>query len=350
MVDWYTENGCKAKIWKGINSDMLSIIVPVYNVIDCLEECLDSITGQTYSDLEIILVDDGSTDGSGEVCDRAAGTDDRIRVIHQDNKGLSGARNTGLKHIHGDWVAFADSDDILDPAMFETMLSRADQYSADLVVCGVCSFSREKEPMKTGCLKASEKNRICSEKEYWYCYEKGGSMICDVVWNKIYRRPLVEGILFPEGKYCEDVFVMHKIIARSDRICMIPECFYKYRLRSSSIMHKKYDLKHLAAVEALLQRSRFFEGRAMYGQERIMLRSAMYHLTDGYEKIDLREKDNKAGFSQLYSRCRKQCLLALKYGTDTRYLSSLLPFLAGPHVYRSFHSCRNMLRKMIRKG
>lgn len=324
------------------NQTMLSVIIPVYNVSGYLEECLESVRNQTLSDLEIILVDDGSTDGSGLICDRAAEKDSRIKVIHQENKGLSGARNTGLQNIHGEWVAFADSDDVLDPSMYETMLSRANAFSADLVVCGLHVFSDEKELKKhERTYRVSEKDRICNEKEYWSDYD----MTRDVVWNKLYRRPLLEGICFPEGKYCEDVFVMHRIISRCGRICMIPECFYRYRLRSGSIMQSKHAVIYLDSAEGLLQRSDFFEKRDMYVLQRNMLRAAMYNLSKGCTRMERQDKEDRLRYAGLSFQCRKHCLGAMRHGTDIRFLCSLLPFLAGPRLHRAAFLLREMLKK-----
>ena len=172
---------------------MLSIVVPVYNVKEYLEECLLSILNQSFTDLEIILIDDGSTDGSSDICDMYAEKDSRIKVVHQPNKGLSGARNTGLKHVHGEWVAFVDSDDFLDRQMFETMISESETNMADLVVCGVQSFYLEADKkVVEGRMQAAEKTTVYDEKAYWNIYDIKGSMICDVVWNKLYRRSLLE--------------------------------------------------------------------------------------------------------------------------------------------------------------
>ena len=116
---------------------MISIIVPVYNVESYLRKCLDSILAQTYRDLEILVVDDGSTDGSGAICDEYAGKDDRIKVFHTENKGLSCARNLGLDSANGDWIGFVDSDDWIELDMYEVLLRKAEKTGADVVECGV---------------------------------------------------------------------------------------------------------------------------------------------------------------------------------------------------------------------
>ena len=325
---------------------MLSIVVPVYNVKEYLDECLLSILNQTFTDLEIILVDDGSTDGSSSICDSYAEKDRRIRVIHQPNKGLSGARNTGLQHIHGEWAAFVDSDDFLEPHMYERMLREAEKSKADLVVCGVQTFYIEDGKKKVkGQLPATDIFSVCDEKEYWIIYDQKGSMTCDVVWNKLYRRNLLEGIEFPEGKYCEDVFVMHHILSKCGRICMLPDCFYWYRLRADSIMHEKFSTRHLAVVEALLLRSEYFRQRSMKVQQRIVLRSAVYHLANAYGKLDWKEK----GSREYYSVLRRQCIqegLSMMPGADLKFYFSFVPFLLGQKTYMALLKMRNKVKKL----
>lgn len=325
---------------------MLSIIVPVYNVKEYLDECILSIINQTFTDLEIILIDDGSTDGSSDICDSYAEKDKRIRVIHQPNKGLSGARNTGLQQIHGEWIAFVDSDDFLDHHMYETMILESEKSMADLVVCGVQTFYTEAgNKVIKGRLPAADISSVCDEKEYWIIYDQKGSMTCDVVWNKIYRRSLLEGIEFPEGKYCEDVFVMHHILSKCGGICMMPDCFYWYRLRDDSIMHEKFSTRHLAVVEALLLRSEYFKHRSMIVQQRIMLRSAVYHLATAYDKMDWKEK----GSREYYSELRRQCIqsgLNILSRADLKFFFSFVPFLLGQKTYMALLKIRNKAKSL----
>ena len=329
---------------------MLSVIVPVYNVKEYLDECLLSIINQTFTDLEIILVDDGSTDGSSDICDSYAEKDKRITVIHQANKGLSGARNTGLQHVHGDWIAFVDSDDFLNHHMYETMFLEAGKTGADLVVCGEQTFYTEagKKVIK-GRLPATDISMVCDEKEYWIIYDQKGSMTCDVVWNKLYRSPLLEGIEFPEGKYCEDVFVMHHILSKCGRICMVPDCFYWYRLRTDSIMHEKFSTRHLAVVEALLLRSEYLSQRSMAVQQRIMLRSAIYNLATAYEKMDWKEKGSREYYSDLRRQCIRDGLRVLS-GADKKFLFSFVPFLLGQKTYMALLKTRNKVKSLKGRG
>ncbi len=212
-----------------------SVIIPVYNVLPYLREALDSIINQTYKNLEVLVVDDGSTDGSGEVCDEYR-SDPRVIVIHQENKGLSGARNTGLDRMTGEYVAFLDSDDAFMPEMVEKMLKALSHTEAQIAICKyiVCSTSK---PMKMenafneSLLFSTEQiissanalNIMIHGKTGWY------------VWNKIYHRSTWNGVHFPEGDNYEDMRVMCQVIGHCNEIVAMSDTLVFYRKRAGSI-------------------------------------------------------------------------------------------------------------------
>ena len=214
---------------------MISVIVPVYNVEPYLRKCLDSIINQTYRDLEILVVDDGSTDGSGKICDEYVKQDERIQVFHTENKGLSPARNLGLDKATGDWIGFVDSDDWIEPDMYESLLKRAEETGADVVECGYCSdymtvsircIAFQGTASGAEALEALIRNEILTQ-----------------VWNKIWSHHLFTGIRFPEGRSFEDVATTYKLI-QDAMITGIPGNFYHWRQRKSSISHS-HDQKNL---------------------------------------------------------------------------------------------------------
>lgn len=228
---------------------MISVIVPVYNVKDYLAECLDNIINQSYTDWEAILVDDGSTDHSGEICESYTKKDNRFRVIHQENQGLSAARNTGLAHMHGDYLTFLDSDDYLLPFALEHMLSLAKKHEADMVVCPF--------------LRLEEDNRIYPYKnhspingtEVFVGNDKMASYIgmnkqTNTVCGKLYARELFQSIRFPVGKITEDVFVTYQIIHEAKRIVINEEPQYVYRNRAGSIMTRVYSIQRYDILES----------------------------------------------------------------------------------------------------
>ena len=217
------------------DSSLISIIVPVYNVRAYLAEALDSVLLQSYRNLEIIVIDDGSTDGSGEICDEYAARDARIVVVHQENRGLSGARNVGLDRMTGEALAFLDPDDAYQTTYVEEMLSAMVREDADLIISQYTVHStvgrlagqgnKRPEPSleqgsydRIGALQALAENRInCS------------------VWNKLYRRELWQEIRFPEGHVYEDVDVTYKILNQCRTVFVLNRPVYLHRKRPGSI-------------------------------------------------------------------------------------------------------------------
>ena len=210
---------------------MISVIIPVYNVAAFLERCLDSVLAQEAI-REILLVDDGSTDGSGGICDRYAQTDPRITVIHKENGGLSSARNAGLDRARGEYVAFLDSDDYLEPGTYGILLGAALEHQCDLVCAGRYDLD-EATGLKTPGL-CPEKEEVISGRELAsriFTWQNVDS----AAWDKLYRRSLFDGIRYPEGKICEDVPVTYRLALRAKGIAMVPRCLYDYCHRPNSI-------------------------------------------------------------------------------------------------------------------
>ena len=215
---------------------LVSVIVPVYNVLPYLREALDSVINQTYRNLEILIVDDGSTDGSGEVCDEYL-SDPRVIVIHQENKGLSGARNTGLDRMAGEYVAFLDSDDAFMPEMIERMVNAIIQNKVDMAVCGFFTCQTEKA-MNTSGIRKTE--NVCFDEEKVLSSVEAQNMliadkICWVVWNKLYKCVAWENIRFPEGSNFEDMRVMCRVLEICKQIITVPGFQIYYRKRTGSI-------------------------------------------------------------------------------------------------------------------
>ncbi len=211
---------------------LLSVIVPVYNVQDYLDVCIKSILLQTYRNIELIIVDDGSTDKSGEICDSYKLRDNRIIVIHKSNGGLSDARNAGLAVATGEYLGFVDSDDWVDCYMYEILMRELTSNAADISVCERVLFGDAKyvDYGETG------KTEICDREkalDYLYQDEKYRSH----VWNKLYRKELFDGIVFPPGKNFEDAFVMHRVFERASKVVFVDKGLYYYRQRSNSIVH-----------------------------------------------------------------------------------------------------------------
>lgn len=212
---------------------LISIIVPVYQVKEYISECVESLLAQTYSNLEILLVDDGSMDSSGKICDKYAAEDDRVRVIHQENQGAAGARNTGLDHAEGKYVAFVDSDDRVCLGYIEELYKLIDKYHADIAACAFVKGMRRVDDGKVTevCISSEQMLRQWHGK-----YKKWETTPC----NKLYRRTILEEngrggtIRFPLGRRHEDVLISHLIVENANKIVLTTKELYMYRTRPGS--------------------------------------------------------------------------------------------------------------------
>lgn len=215
---------------------MISIIIPVYNVKEYLTKCVESIVNQSYPKLEIILVDDGSTDGSGEICDLLSWEDERIQVIHKKNGGLSSARNAGIDIAKGDFIGFVDSDDYIAEEMYEVLLTNLQKNAADISICNRwyeredgTKFLRYKP---TADVMIMDSKKAILEMNSFRTFDMS---VCD----KLYQRELFEGIRFPEGKLSEDFYIMYRLFDKAEKICYISAPLYYYMQRTGSISHNK---------------------------------------------------------------------------------------------------------------
>lgn len=229
---------------------LVSIIIPVYNVEKFFKQCVESAINQSYRNIEIILVDDGSTDSCGAVCDFFVNKDSRIKVIHQKNMGLSAARNTGLSYATGDLISFLDSDDYMNPFMVEKMIAMIEKYDADICCCDYTSDFFTKQ-IVDGLVEEYDNNLACAsllDTRGFKCY----------AWNKIYKKKLFNNIEFPVGKCFEDIVTIYKLFQQASKIIYLREELYFYRRRNNSITrcsfsNKNYDL--LFAINEILELS-----------------------------------------------------------------------------------------------
>ena len=216
------------------DNPLVSIIIPVYNVEQYLSEALESVLSQTYENLEILIIDDGSTDGSGLVCDKYGEKDKRIHVLHQENRGLSAARNTGLDRMSGEAVAFLDPDDAFEATFIEKLLTAMISENADLTVCKYTTHHT------TGKLNQGSRSSNPSAAPGIYDHDSGLRALADnvlnlSVWNKLYRRELLQDIRFPDGHVYEDIETSLRIFDRCRRIFVLDEVLVLHRKRPGSI-------------------------------------------------------------------------------------------------------------------
>ena len=223
---------------------MISVIVPVYNVEKYLERCVKSIAAQTYKDLEILLIDDGSTDKSGEMCDDFQQTDSRIKAFHKQNGGLSDARNYGIEHSAGEFISFVDSDDYIDEKMLETLHRLITENDADLAVCSAMDVFEGKEVTQVKEIKEFNLNKVES-----YKYMLRGDGIPSAC-NKLYKRQTVGDVRFPVGKLYEDGFFTPQILKKVEKTAVTSKPMYYYFRRADSITTKPFRKGDLDVIEA----------------------------------------------------------------------------------------------------
>ncbi len=239
---------------------LISIIVPVYKVEQFIHECVDSIIDQTYNHLEIILVNDGSPDSCGEICEEYAKQDYRIVVVHKENGGLSSARNAGLDICKGEYIAFIDSDDVIHPQFVELLYANIKE--GDLAFCEMLSFDSHVDIEKVKVENFSRK--IFDNKELLSKIITFKAPNVAVAWNKLYHRKLWNTTRYPTGKIHEDEFVIHEILDQCKEIVFIDAKLYYYRKREESIMSSAGNNKGiLDKLEAYTLRRRYFLQKGM---------------------------------------------------------------------------------------
>ena len=229
---------------------LISVIVPVYNVEKYLKKCVDSITSQTYKNLEIFLVDDGSTDSSGQICNEFEKNDARIKVIHKKNGGLSDARNAGLDRAKGQYYAFIDSDDYIQDNTIEIMLNAIKKNKSEIAVCNMIRFLEEGETVQFYCPTDHE--------VLYQGNQRYKTLNQPSVCNKLFEAKLFEGIRFPKEKYYEDTFVYHEVLYRANNIVLTGTDSYWYLSREDSIVGQpQYTERYFDFIEAVYKRADF---------------------------------------------------------------------------------------------
>ena len=229
--------------------DKVSIVVPVYNVEDCLSYCVDSLRQQTYKNIEIILVDDGSTDSSGEICDQYAREDDRIKVLHIENGGLSNARNTGVKESSTDWIVFIDSDDYYDHRAIEFLVKLRDKYRVDLVATPVIEVRNYENSDFLGDFRekySGKLDRRTALEQMFY-----GNYVGTHSGGKLYKKEILLRFPYPNGMLYEDLSLAYEHIASCENIAVSALNLYKYYRRPGSTVNSKYSERLLDFYKAM---------------------------------------------------------------------------------------------------
>lgn len=274
----------------------MTVAVAVYKTEKYLRRCIDSILHQTFKDFELILIEDGSPDRCGEICDVYAAKDRRIRVIHQRNKGLSAVRNRALDEAVGEYLAYVDSDDFLNERYLEILYRVAIRTNADITMCHYLPFESEEELF----IERYDAEKVSYSVIDHMTALKNLTTFSDnsyidyvVAWNKLYRRSIFEGVRYPEGKIYEDEAVAHRLIDRCDQFAVVEAVLYYYFHNPTGIMKSEFNLSQLQALEIYEEKIEFFKEKK--GMEELF-RSVVEM---GYRVYDAKWKAVKA--SKKYS-------------------------------------------------
>ena len=263
----------------------ISIIVPVYNVEKYICKCIDSILNQTFTDFELIRIDDGSTDKSGKICDEYKKKDSRIKVIHKKNEGLSSARNIGLDIAQGKYIGFVDSDDYIDENMYEVLYKDIRNNNSDISMCEY-DFIYDNNQIE----EFNDEKYIINYSNYeaLSLFYTSKYMFFVVAWNKLYKKEIFKDIRYPVGKINEDGFIAHKIIFNCKKITYNSEKLYHYYQSNNSITRSKFTIKNLDKLEYMSERITFFKN-------------------NGYEDLSLQAKSSFINeFFKLYFRAKSE--------------------------------------------
>lgn len=234
---------------------LISVIVPVYNVEKYLARCLDSIVEQTYQNLEIILVNDGSTDGSGEICRQYAERDSRIRLFHQENRGQSAARNVGLDNMTGEYIVFVDSDDYISKSFVEILFNAQQESKVSIVVCNYFEVSEENDEadFRAAALDNQIPYKLLSKDDVFCVSGRKKVKLQEVIVSKLYKKTIFEDMRFPVGKIYEDAFLFPEIFWRADTILYLDSGLYAYRMSPNSTTRRDgVPISHLDVFDVYL--------------------------------------------------------------------------------------------------
>lgn len=289
-----------------IKEELISVIVPIYNVEKYLDECLKSINEQTYKNLEILLINDGSKDNSIAICQEWIQKDLRMSLINKLNGGISDARNYALDRCNGEYLVLVDSDDYIEPRMIELLYSNINNKTSDLAICGYkFIYDDGNEVIPDSRLNKEE---VWDSNNFWDNYFVNNTIYCVVAWNKLYRSSVFQNVRYPKGKIHEDEFVIHEIINNCKSISVIPDLLYNYRQRPNSIMSSKYDVKRLDRAEALLLRLGYFIVSKDY-QNYFRTVDKIIHILDDFKiNIDSTSIESKALFENYIVALKKHIL------------------------------------------
>ena len=314
----------------------ISVIIPVYKVEPYLDACVSSVVGQTFSDLEILLVDDGSPDRCPELCDTWAQKDPRVRVIHQENGGLSAARNTGIEAAKGEFLVFVDSDDMLEPDALRRAWEAQQACQADLVIFNLVYVDEHNHPLPAPDFSGF-RDEVLTADEVWQRYFALAEqkIYYVVAWNKLYRRELFKTLRYAPGKRYEDQFLLPGLLAQCKTVACLRYVGYRYAQRGGSIMAQGSSRNYLDRSEFLLEWCDSFAGKGDFLRAEGLLNDAIANLGEKH-RFDLSTPAQRARYRTACRGCAAAYrMLAQRTGQRSMLLRAALLGLGLP-VYLAF--------------
>lgn len=318
---------------------LISVITPVYNTEKLLPRCLDSILGQTFQDFDLILVNDGSKDNSGKICEDYAARDSRIHVIHQNNSGVSAARNAGLDWVmensDSQWILFVDSDDWVHAQAFETLLKLALEYQVKVSACGFLETS-------DGTLSADPEQlvpEVWDARDFYFWQAHLGT----VPWGKLYAKECFETLRYPVGRYFDDEFVTYRIILAQEKIPMVPAPLYGYYINPEGLTKRPWIARRLDVWQAYEEQIQFLE---QLGDERLLRSRYREYVENSYAQLmAARSAPNAARLKKEIRYIKKSMCKLFRRAGEKGYLEFWVD-------YEMIYACapiRTRLYRYIRK-
>lgn len=322
----------------------VSVIVPVYNVEKCIYKCIESILNQTFTDFELILVDDGSTDDSGIICDEYATKDSRISVIHKKNSGLSEARNYGIVAANGEYLSFIDSDDWVEEDFLKVLYENAIKYRAEIVAVNLHKVYDNGAESKLHIEEA-----CYSGKEVLNCLYGKHSIYMNVACNKLYKRTLFDNIRYPVGKTHEDGFTTYKLLNLCNKVYLSDYDGYCYYQRSDSIMNRKFSESRIDEYFVYNERREYFKKYNLeeigFENEKTII-ACIKSLTLKIAKSDW-EKDLKQKYYNKFKEDLKKNYKCVRRGFTKKQRLFNDIYMLSPRLFIYASRIKNRLKRMI---
>ena len=307
-----------------MDNELISIIVPVYKVEKYLEKCVKSILKQTYTNLEVILVDDGSPDICGQLCDELAKTDDRIKVFHKENGGLSDARNYGVERANGEYIGFVDSDDYIHECMYEELYKAIKKSGTSIVECGV-----------TRVYKNTLRSHYEGE-DYFLVLDREGYLkeylenkrLYGSAWCKLIHKDLAKKIKFPTGKIYEDAFYTLELLKTVDKYTLISGNYYYYYIRENSITTRPFSSKDMDYIEIMNQIEDYTLSNFPIFKEQLLVRLVFAYISIFNQLLEVDGYKNKKEYKVLKNKLKNSCFKVLVNKKAPRNLKAAILLLS----------------------